>query len=97
MKQYPLFNHYPEIKELIQIFRHEVQKAQRSANEIILTDNDVQDLLKISKRKLQYMKANLVIPFSRPEPYNSTYYLLSDILKWINNNRQESTEKQRRF
>lgn len=97
MKEYPLYNHYPEMKELIQIFRHEVQKAQRPANEIILTDNDVQDLLKISKRKLQYMKANLVIPFSRPEPYHSTYYLLSDILEWINNSRHEKIEAQIRF
>ena len=68
-----------------------------AANEIILTDKDVQELLKISKRKLQYMKANLIIPFSRPEPYPACYYLLSDILEWINNNRQESIGNQRRF
>lgn len=90
MKEYTLLNRYPDLKELIYIFRYEIQKAQRAANEVILYDQDVMKLLHISKRKLDYLKAGRVIPYSQPQPHSSCYYLLSDILDWLNKSRVES-------
>lgn len=97
MNEYVLFNRYPELKELIFIFRNEVQKAQRPANEVVLTDQDVMRMLRISERKLDSMKAKRIIPFSQPIPRSSCYYLLSDILMWINNSRIESLENELRL
>jgi hypothetical protein len=97
MNDYVVFTRYPELKELVYIFRHEVQKAQRPAEEIILTEEYVLRLLRISKRKLCYMRASRIIPFSQPLPQSSCYYLLSDILKWINNSREESVENLRKI
>lgn len=97
MEQSFLFNRYPELKELISLFRYEIQNAQRPADEVILNDQDVMRILKISKRKLADMKANREIPYSRPKPHTSSYYLLSDLLKWINKSRIESIENQRKI
>lgn len=85
--QHPIFNRYPDLKELVHIFRHEMQQAQRPANEIILNDQSVMKILKISKRKLEYMKAAREIPYSQSKQRSCCYYLLSDILAWIEKNR----------
>jgi hypothetical protein len=83
-----IFKRYPELKEFIHVLRHEVQQTQRPADEIILDDNDVMKTLKISKRKLQYLKADGVIPTHKLEPDSSrTYYLLGDILDILKKNR----------
>ena len=88
--EHHIFNRYPELKEFVHILKYEVQQAQRPADEIILDDNDVMHLLKISKRKLQYMKAELTIPFHTPPGGVRTYYLLSDVLAWLKQSRTES-------
>jgi hypothetical protein len=90
MKDYPLFDRYPFLKELICIFRYEVQQSQRPANEVVLNDEDVMRLLKISKRKLNYMKAARAIPFCQPQSRSSCYYFLSDILSWLKKNKVEA-------
>jgi hypothetical protein len=86
-----ILNNKKEIKEIIHLIRYEIQHAQRPANEVILDDEDVMLKLKISKRKLQYLKADRVIPFHTLD-YGSprTYYLLSDILQLLNDNRIDS-------
>jgi len=79
-----------DINELIHIFRYEVQNAQRPANEVILDDEDVMRILKISKRKLQYMKADRIIPYHTFDSNSPrTYYLLIDILGILKRNRTE--------
>jgi hypothetical protein len=88
--EHHIFNRYPELKEFIYILKFEIQQAQRPADEIILDDNDVLKMLKISKRKLQYMKADGSIPFHTPPGGVRTYYLLSDILLWLKQSRTES-------
>ena len=70
MEQSFLFNRYPELKELISLFRYEIQNAQRPADEVILNDQDVMRILKISKRKLADMKSKREIPYGiRPTKY----------------------------
>ena len=80
-----------EYKEILHLLRHELSKIQRPANEIILDDEDVMRFLKISKRNLQYLKADRTIPYHH-FGHNSprTYYLLSDILDILKENRIES-------
>lgn len=93
-----IFNRYPELKEILSLIRYEIQQAQRPADEVILDDQDVMRHLKISKRKLQYLKAYFVIPFHYFEPDKPrTYYLLSDILQILKDNRIESTANQKRI
>ncbi len=94
---FQILQKYPELKEFILILRHEVQQAQRPADEIILDDNDVLKMLKISKRKLQYMKSDGSIPFHTPTGGVRTYYLLSDILEWVKNSRTESISNNRKI
>jgi hypothetical protein len=86
-----LFERFPEARELLHIIRHEIQQAQRPANEIILDDEAVMKMLCISKRKLQYMKSEEQIPYHTLSPNSTrTYYLLSDVLKLLEDNRIES-------
>lgn len=47
-----LLNRYPELKEIIYTLRHEIQNAQRPANEIILAQRNAQKILKLSKQKI---------------------------------------------
>jgi len=88
----PIFRRYPELKDFFIQIRQEIQNVQRPANEVILTDQDVMKMLRVSERKLDYMKARKTIPFSQPIPRSSCYYLLSDILKWLEKSRSESMD-----
>lgn len=86
-----IFKRYPELKEILSLIRYEIQQAQRPADEVILDDQDVMRHLKISRRKLQYLKAYGIIPIHYLEPDKPrTYYLLSDILYILKENRIES-------
>jgi hypothetical protein len=97
MQESFLFNRYPEIKELISLFRYEIQKAQRPAKEVVLNDQNVMKMLKISKRKLDYMKVNREIPYRRPRMHSSSYFLWEDLLSWLKKARIESVENQCKF
>jgi hypothetical protein len=92
-----LFLKYPELKDLLHLIRNEMEQAKRPADEVILNDEDVMRILKISKRKLQYLKSGLQIPFHTPTGGNRTYYLLSDILDWVKESRTESISNTRKF
>jgi hypothetical protein len=97
MEEHPILHRYPELKEFIRLMRQEVQNCQRPASEIILTDQDVMRMLRISKRKLDYMKANREIPYHQPKAHSSCYYLLGDLLNWLKKNRVESIYNERKF
>lgn len=98
MDKHPIFLKHPELKEFFYLFRHEIQHVQRPADEIILDDEDVMKHLKISKRKLQYLKADNIIPYHFFEPGGPrTYYLLSDILQILKENRIESVSNKKRI
>ena len=92
-----ILNNHKELEKFIHLLRYEIQQAQRPANEVIQDDEDVMRQLKISKRKLQYLKADRVIPYHTLDPSSPrTYYLLSDILEILKENRIESlTNKSR--
>lgn len=91
MDKRSIFLKHPELKDFFYLIRYEMQQAQRPADEIILDDEDVMRHLKISKRKLQYLKAGGHIPFHFFTPDSPrTYYLLSDIRLILKENRVES-------
>ena len=90
-----IISKYPELKDFIHLLRHEIQRAQRPPEEVVLDDEDVMRILKISKRKLQYLKSGLHIPFHTPPAGVRTYYLLSDILSWLKDSRTESLSNNR--
>lgn len=87
-----------DIKELLRVIRYEIQQAQRPPNQVVLDDEDVMRILKISKRTLQYMKSNGVITI-RKFDLNSprTYYYLSDILEILEKNSFQAISNQRRI
>lgn len=97
MHTHTIFQRYPDLKEFLRILQYEIQQAQRPANEIVLDDQKVMEILKISKRKLQYLKSQRVIPYHTPKSGNRTYYLLSDILDWLKTNRVENISAQLRI
>ena len=89
--EHHIFKRNPELKDLIYIFRHEVQQAQRPANEIILDDEGVMSTLNICKRKLQYLISQKKIPTHKFDPDSPRrYYLLSDLLDILKKNRTEA-------
>ena len=98
MESHPIFLKYPELRDLIHMIRHEVQQSQRPADEVILDDEDVMRKLKISKRKLQYLKADRILPFHTLDSNSPrTYYFLSDILQLLQENRMESIVDRKRI
>ena len=98
MFQDKLFSKYPELKELLSQFRHELQNAQRPAEEVVLDDEAVMKMLNISKRKLQYLKADRIIPFHTIDAGSPrTYYILSDILELLKENRIDSISNNTRI
>ena len=75
------FRRNPDAKKFFQLLLQELDKRQRPSNEIVLSDEEVQGMLKISKRTLQYLKSDGVLtPRKLYEGSTRSYYLLSDIL-----------------
>jgi hypothetical protein len=95
--KYPLLNRHPEVKELFFLFRDMLQDIQRPPDQTVLGDEDVMQMLKISKRTLATMKAERVIPYSQERKGMPCRFLLSDILDYINKHRIESYENQRKI
>lgn len=79
-----LFKHRPELKQLILAFRFEMQNAQIPANERIIDDNDLQRILKVSKRTTANYRAQRLINFSYLG--GKVIYRYSDVLDAIDRN-----------
>ena len=61
--EYPYLSSHKELKPIFEILPVELQRHLRPSGETILVDEQVMKILRISKRKLEYMKANREIPF----------------------------------
>jgi len=70
-----------DLEEILAVIRFEINKSLRPANEIILDDVDLRNLLKISERTTASMRAKQMITYSKP---GKVFYLLSDVLKMLN-------------
>lgn len=90
---------FSEIKESIQkilnSIRLELYKCQRPADEIIIDNKGLMNMLKISKRTSALMREKRLITYSKIG--HLIYYKLSDILEFINNNQVRSISKGRKI
>ena len=72
-----------------------ILKPSLNADKKILKSQDVMELLGISEGKLQYMRQNGDIPFSKIG--NITYYKMDDILATLEKNRHDYSVGINRF
>ena len=75
-----LKNDENEVAEILVVIRQELNKSHRPANEIILDDVDLRNLLKVSERTTASMRAKQTITYIKP---GKIFYLLSDVLKML--------------
>jgi hypothetical protein len=59
-----LKNDESELEEILAVIRLEINKSQRPANEIILDDVDLRNLLKVSERTTAYMRPKQMITYT---------------------------------
>lgn len=81
-----LFQRNPELKEIIAELKSELLSVSRPAEEVILDDVDIRKTLKVSKRTMANYRSNGHIAYSQ-HGNGKIYYKLSDVLKFINDNR----------
>ncbi|HSZ85754.1 MAG TPA: hypothetical protein VK787_06970 [Puia sp.] len=75
------------LKEILALIREEMSRNHRPAHEVILDDVDLRQLLKVSERTTASLRAKNMITYSKP---GKVYYLLSDVLKMMENHRVEA-------
>jgi hypothetical protein len=75
------------LKEILLAIREEMLRMQRPAEEIILDDVDLRNLLKISERTTAALRAKNMLAYSKP---GKVYYLLSDVLRMLEEYRVEA-------
>lgn len=80
-----LLQRNPELKQILAELKNEFINVSRPANEIILDDVDLRNLLKVSPRTTANYRANGQIPYSQ-HGNGKIFYVYSDILKFINDN-----------
>lgn len=82
-----LLKRNPDLKSFMHLFRYEIQRCHRPSSEVVMDDEDVMKFLKISKRRLQYIKSGGLITVRKIDPESPrTYYLLSDVLSLLHKN-----------
>jgi hypothetical protein len=84
MQNYYLQKATPEIRELLQELKAELQQATRPADEVILDDVDLRKLLKVSPRTTATWRQKRLIRHSFIQ--GKCYYRYSDILEAIERN-----------
>ncbi|PQJ08777.1 DNA-binding protein [Flavipsychrobacter stenotrophus] len=83
------------VDELLDKVAEIIEKNQRPANEVILTEKETLQWLKVSKRTLASWKAEGIIIYSKIK--GVIFYRLSDILTLVDNNRVEPVASTRRI
>lgn len=87
MKTQEDFFRHPGWEEIIKEIQYQISQSKRPPSEIILDDVDLCIMLKCSKRKTAELRANKEIAYSKT---GKVYYLLSDVLAYIERNRIEA-------
>ena len=80
-----LFRKYPELRELAIFMKKQLEEMQRPANEIILDDVALRELLKVSKRTTSMYRSTQLIAYSFLG--GKIFYTLEDVLESIKRNR----------
>ena len=84
MKNQNLLHRFPEFAEALQELKTELKQAHRPADEILLDDVDLREMLKISKRTLATYRQQRLIKHSWLQ--GKCFYKLSDVLDTIERN-----------
>lgn len=79
-----------QVRELLIEIRTELSKRQRPAEEVILDDADLRQMLKVSKRTTAYLRSNRQITFYKVG--GKTYYKLADVLHMLQNGQELRVE-----
>jgi hypothetical protein len=82
---------FPELTELAQLIKHEIQQAKRPADEVIYDDVDLRTFLKVCKRTTASWREKGMITFSKLG--GRIYYKLSDILDFLRKHEIPSVDK----
>jgi len=94
MQSSEIFNS-PQAQEFLKEIREAFLKAQRPANEVILSETDFQQFLQISKRHAATLRSEGWITYSKVG--GKQYYKLSDVLNLIERHEIKSVDKRVRF
>ena len=82
------FFRHPGWDDVMRRFGYVMAEAKRPAEERILDDVDLCELLKVSKRTTASLRAEKLIAFSKCG--GKILYKLSDVLEYINRNRVDA-------
>jgi hypothetical protein len=87
---YDILTKHPEFNKLFYLIREEIQKAQRPAEEVIVDDVDLRNMLKVSKRTTATWRECRLIKYSKLG--GKIYYRLADVLDLLKRNEIASIE-----
>jgi hypothetical protein len=79
-----LIKSIPELEQLVNLIRTEIQQAQRPPEEVIFDDVSLREMLKVSKRTTANWRERGFITFSKLG--GKIFYRLSDVLMLIKQN-----------
>ena len=108
MSNDPFFNEWNQKKQkeqlrdelredLLSTVYKEYYLNARPPDQIIIDDNDLQQILKVSKRYTANLRENKLIRFSQPVANGKVFYYLQDVLNFINSGLQEPIKSKRRI
>jgi len=83
--------------EFQRIAYNNVQWSNLSPSQIILDEEDVQSILRISKRKFAALREQRMIGFSQPVSNGKVYCTYQDLLDYINKGRVKTIDSRRRI
>jgi len=78
-------------EEILKKILSEVERIKRPAEEVILDDYDLQQCLKISKRKTAELRLSRKITYSKPD--GKALYILSDVLIYAKKNQVKAIDE----
>ena len=90
-----LFKRFPESQQLFKQVMHELQNMQRPANELLLDDWDLMQILKVCKRSIANYKEQGKITYSKFG--GKSFYLYSDVLEAVMLNQVPAIYRQNLF
>lgn len=80
-------------QEIIEELFNQLLFATLTPSQKIMDDLDMQKVLRISKRKLDYLRAKNLISYSQAIPNGQVLYTLQDALDFINKHRKNPNRK----
>lgn len=95
LKQHELFRKNPGLIELITIIQDVSLQSPRPANEVILDDVDLREMMKVSKRTTATWRQKRLIQHSWIE--GKVFYKLSDVLEVLEANAIKPNKKSLRI